>query len=323
MSILYIIIGFIALVAGGELLVRSSVGLSLKLNLSRMIIGLTVVSFATSAPELIVSVQSALNGLSGLAVGNVIGSNIANIGIVLGATALVAPLAIDKDFFKFNWPWMMIFSLLCYVILWTGNNILRWEGIALLSLLIVFLILLIRRARKQPAALDIDLDLDTDGSKEKNPWWKIIVYLVLGGAALWLGSEWLVKGAVEIATALEIPESVIAVSMIAVGTSVPELAASLIAAIKKEKAISLGNLIGSNIFNIGSVLGITALIQPIQIKEESLSLLTNDVLWMIGFAFIMLPLAFIPQRYIISRFKGIGLLAIYGLFIYLIFNTLQ
>lgn len=320
MSVLYIILGFIFLVAGGELLVRSSVGLSLKLNLSRMIIGLTVVSFATSAPELIVSVQGALNGFSGIAVGNVIGSNIANIGIVMGATALVAPLAIDKDFFKFNWPWMMIFSVLCYGILWTGNNILRWEGLLLLGLLVVFLVLLIRRARKQPAAVAIDFDTDDEG--KSNRWWKIILYLTLGGIALWLGSEWLVKGAVDIATAMSIPESVIAVSMIAIGTSVPELAASLIAAIKKEKAISLGNLIGSNIFNIGSVLGITALVQPIELKGESLALLTNDIFWMIGFAFIMLPLAFIPKRYVISRFKGVGLIATYCLFLYLIFTTL-
>ncbi len=319
MSIFYIIIGFISLVAGGELLVRSSVGLSLKLNLSRMIIGLTVVSFATSAPELIVSIQGALNGLSGLAVGNVIGSNIANIGVVLGATALVGSLAIDKDFFKFNWPWMMIFSFVCYGLLWTGNNILRWEGIALLVLLSVFLVLLIRRARKQPTSVDLDLDVDKQTS---NPWWKILVFLSLGGVALWLGSEWLVKGAVEIATALAIPESVIAVSMIAIGTSVPELAASLIAALKKEKAISLGNLIGSNIFNIGSVLGITAIIHPISIQSDSLSLLTNDIYWMIGFAGALLPLAFIPKFFEINRMKGLILLIAYGTFIYFLFDTL-
>ncbi|SCY14743.1 cation:H+ antiporter [Nonlabens sp. Hel1_33_55] len=322
MSVLYIILGFVLLVLGGELLVRSSVGLSLKLNLSRMIIGLTVVSFATSAPELIVSIQSALNGLSGLAVGNVIGSNIANIGIVLGATALVAPLVMDKDFFKFNWLWMVVFSLICFGVLWTENNITRLEGILLVGLLIVFLVLLIRRARRQPAAVDIDLDVDLDEPDKQNKWWKIILFLVLGGAALWLGSEWLVKGAVQIATAFEIPESVIAVSMIAIGTSVPELAASLIAALKKEKAISLGNLVGSNIFNIGSVLGITALIQPIELQGENLSLLTNDIFWMIGFAVILLPLAFIPKRYVIFRLKGIGLLAIYGLFIYYIFSAL-
>lgn len=316
MSLLYLFLGFILLVAGGEFLVRSSVGLSLKLSLSRMIIGLTVVSFATSAPELIVSIQAAMDGSSGIALGNVIGSNIANIGLVLGVTALIAPLAMDKDFFKFNWPWMIIFSLLLYVFLFLDHDINRFEGTSLLVLLIVFLVLLIRRARKTPEAVAIDDDL------EESKWWKIFLFLVLGGAALWIGSELLVKGAVDIAESLEIPESIIAVSMVAIGTSVPELAASVIAALKKEKAISLGNLIGSNIFNIASVLGITSLIQPIKISGENSGLITNDIFWMLGFAFIMLPLAFIPKTYSIGRFKGIFLMISYILFVYLIFQTL-
>ncbi|WP_298952578.1 calcium/sodium antiporter [uncultured Nonlabens sp.] len=316
MSLLYLFLGFILLVAGGEFLVRSSVGLSLKLSLSKMIIGLTVVSFATSAPELIVSIQAAMDGSSGIALGNVIGSNIANIGLVLGVTALIAPLAMDKDFFKFNWPWMIIFSLLLYVFLFLDHDINRFEGTSLLVLLIVFLVLLIRRARKTPEAVAIDDDL------EESKWWKIFLFLVLGGAALWIGSELLVKGAVDIAESLEIPESIIAVSMVAIGTSVPELAASVIAALKKEKAISLGNLIGSNIFNIASVLGITSLIQPIKISGENSGLITNDIYWMLGFAFIMLPLAFIPKTYSIGRFKGIFLMISYILFVYLIFQTL-
>lgn len=316
MSLFYLMIGLVLLVIGGEFLVRSSVGLSLKLNLSRMIIGLTVVSFATSAPELLVSIQSALDGLSGLALGNVIGSNIANIALVLGATALIAPLAIDKDFFKFNWPWMMAFSILLYVLLLTGNNLVRWEGAVLLGAIIVFLVLLIRRARKNPEAVDVEEEL------QESKWWKIIMFLVLGGIALWQGSELLVQGAVEIAANLGIPESIIAVSMVAIGTSVPELAASIIAALKKEKAISLGNLIGSNIFNIGSVLGITAMIQPIQIEEKGLGLLNNDIYWMLGIAFALLPLAFLPKAYHISRYKGIIYLTSYVLFLYLAFSTL-
>ncbi|AGC77904.1 K+-dependent Na+/Ca+ exchanger related protein [Nonlabens dokdonensis DSW-6] len=281
-----------------------------------MIIGLTVVSFATSAPELIVSIQSALDGLSGLALGNVIGSNIANIALVLGATALIAPLAIDKDFFKFNWQWMMAFSVLLYVLLLSGNNLVRWEGFVLLTLLILFIFLLLRRARKKPDAIEIEEEL------QEAVWWKIIMFLILGGLALWQGSELLVKGAVDIAASLGIPESIIAVSMVAVGTSVPELAASIIAALKKEKAISLGNLIGSNIFNIGSVLGITAIIQPIQIEEKGMGLLNNDIYWMLGIAFLLLPMAFIPKKYEISRFKGIAFLGAYLLFLYLAFSTL-
>jgi cation:H+ antiporter len=316
MSIFYLLIGLVLLVIGGEFLVRSSVGLSLKLHLSKMIIGLTVVSFATSAPELIVSVQSALDGLSGLALGNVIGSNIANIALVLGATALIAPLAIDKDFFKFNWPWMMGFSILLYVLLQSGYNLVRWEGAVLLGAIVIFLILLIRRARKSPEAVDVEEEL------QETKWWKIFLFFALGGIALWQGSELLVQGAVDIAAKLGIPESIIAVSVVAVGTSVPELAASIIAALKKEKAISLGNLIGSNIFNIGSVLGITALIQPIQIEEKGMGLLTNDIYWMLGIAFVLLPLAFLPKAYRISRYKGVLYLAIYLLFIYSAFSTL-
>jgi cation:H+ antiporter len=157
--ILYLLAGLILLVAGGEFLVRSSVGLSLKLNLSKMIIGLTVVSFATSAPELIVSVQSAMNGFSGLALGNIIGSNIANIALVLGITAIISSLSIDGDFFKFNWPWMMGFSALLYILLQSDNNLVQWEGALLLAAIVLFLILLIRRAIKNPEVAAADKPL--------------------------------------------------------------------------------------------------------------------------------------------------------------------
>lgn len=314
--IIYLLAGLALLVLGGEFLVRSSVGLSIKLNLSKMIIGLTVVSFATSAPELIVSVQSAMNGFSGLALGNIIGSNIANIALVLGATAMIGSLAIDKDFFKFNWPWMMGFSVLLYMLLQSGNNLVQWEGALLLVAMIIFLVLLIRRARKNPEELEID------APEIVASWWKIMLFLSLGGICLWLGSEWLVKGAVDIANSMGIPESIIAVSMVAIGTSVPELAASIIAAVKKEKAISLGNLIGSNIFNIGFVLGITSIIQPIEITSKSMGLLANDIYWMLGIAFCLLPLAFIPKRYVITRLKGVILVVTYCAFLFLAFSTL-
>lgn len=317
MSILYLFLGLIALIVGGEFLVRSSVGLSLKLNLSRMIIGLTVVSFATSAPELIVSVQAALNGSPGLSLGNVIGSNVANIGLVLGVTALISSLTIEKDFFKFNWPWMVLFSILLYLCLYTGNMLERWEGLLLLGLIVLFLVLLIRRATK------VNRDSqEMDEELQESQWWKIIVFLTIGGLALWKGSEWLVTGAIDIAEKLEIPKSIIGISMVAVGTSVPELAASIIAALKKEKAISLGNLIGSNIFNIGSVLGITALITPINVPEDAPSLMSNDIFWMLGFALILLPLAYLPKWFTLTRIKGIVLLSLYVLFIYLAYQSL-
>lgn len=314
MSVLFIFLGLALLVVGGEFLVRAAVGLSFKLKLSKMIIGLTVVSFATSAPELLVSIQAALDGFSDISLGNVIGSNIANIGLVLGVTAIIAPLTIDKDFYKFNWPVMMLLSAGLYVILHTGNEISQLEGMALLAILTIYLYLLIRRAR-QKANITVPDEVDDALATVSN--FKIVIWLFIGAIALYFGSKWLVDGAIDLATALGVSERVISVTMIAVGTSVPELAASVIAALKKEKALSLGNLIGSNIFNIASVLGITAIIQPIVVNSEKI--LTNDIWWMLGFAAVLIPLAFLPRRFEIGRAKGFIIVVAYCAFISLAF----
>lgn len=310
MSVVFILIGLTLLVVGGEFLVRASVALSFKLNLSKMVIGLTVVSFATSAPELLVSVNAALDGFSDISLGNVIGSNIANIGLVLGVTAIIAPLAIDKDFYKFNWPVMMLLSVALYFLLSSGNQLDRLEGIGFIVILIIYLVLLIGRARKQSKR---GVTETVDDSLAKVTSVKIFIWLIIGGIALWGGSELLVKGAVDLAIKMGVSERVIAVTMIAVGTSVPELAASVIAALKKEKALSLGNLIGSNIFNIASVLGITAIIQPIDVKSPEV--LSSDIFWMIGFAAVLIPLAFLPKRFEINRTKGLLIVVAYCIFI--------
>lgn len=313
MDILLIFLGFTLLVVGGEFLVRAAVGLSFKLKLSRMVIGLTVVSFATSMPELLVSLQAALKGLSDISLGNVIGSNIANIGLVLGLTAIISTLTIDKDFYKYNWPVMMAFSIALYFFLWNDNLLSRSEGGALLLAIVVYLFFLIRRSRRQEKLVIEDVDDKLMGVSS----FKITFWLLIGGLALWGGSEALVSGAVNLAVTMGVSERVIAVTMIAIGTSVPELAASVIAALKKEKAISLGNLIGSNIFNIGSVLGITALIQPIAVQSSQI--LSSDIFWMIGFSAILIPLAFLPKKYTISRIKGLCIFIGYLFFIGLAF----
>lgn len=311
MDYFFVFLGLTLLVVGGEFLVRSSVALSFKFNLSKMVIGLTVVSFATSAPELLVSLQAALNGFSDISLGNVIGSNIANIGLVLGITAIISPLAIDKGFYKLNWPVMMILSVALYFILRSGNMISRSEGVALLLMLFVYLWILIRKAKKERKTMPVDDSIDDGLSKASN--FKIIIWLLIGAVALYFGSQLLVDSAINIAEVFGVSERVIAVTMIAVGTSIPELAASVIAALKKEKAISLGNLIGSNIFNISSVLGITAIIQPIAVKSKEV--LTNDIFWMLGFAAILLPLAFLPTSYQLGRKRGIFLVTAYAVFI--------
>ncbi|PHQ29581.1 calcium/sodium antiporter [Leeuwenhoekiella nanhaiensis] len=317
MSVFYILIGLTLLVVGGEFLVRSSVGLSFKLNLSKMVIGLTVVSFATSAPELLVSLQAALEGLPDIALGNVIGSNIANIALVLGLTAIISTLGIDSDFFRFNWPVMVLFSLGLYLALINDGVLSKLEGFILVVSLVIYLIVLIRRAKLARPTEEGQND-ELDAGLSKTSYFKIVVWLLIGATALYFGSEWLVLGATDLATSLGVSDYAISVTVIAIGTSVPELAASLIAALKKEKAISLGNLIGSNIFNIASVLGLTALITPIQVVDERI--LDTNMFWLLGFAIVLLPLGYLPLKMELNRWKGFILFAAYCVFIGLAFS---
>ena len=316
MSIVYVLIGLMLLVVGGEFLVRASVGLSFKLNLSKMVIGLTVVSFATSAPELLVSLQAALDGSPDIALGNVIGSNIANIALVLGLTAIISTLGIDSDFFKFNWPVMVLFSLGLYLALVNDAMISVLEGFILFFALIAYLVLLIRRAKNARPTEEGQND-EIDAGLSKTSYFKIVVWLLIGGSALYFGSEWLVMGAKDLAKSVGVSDYAISVTVIAIGTSVPELAASIIAAMKKEKAISLGNLIGSNIFNIASVLGLTSMITPIRVLDDSI---LNNMFWLLGFAVVLLPLGYLPLKLELNRWKGFILFAAYCVFIGLAFS---
>ncbi|EGV43647.1 calcium/sodium antiporter [Bizionia argentinensis JUB59] len=315
MSIVLMLLGLVLLVVGGEFLVRASVALSFKFKVSKLVIGMTVVSFATSVPELLVSLQAALDGSPDISLGNVIGSNIANIGLVLGITAFITPLAIDKDFFKLNWPMMMLLSVALYFMLQSGSVLDFKEGLALMISLVLFLFIIIRRSRKANG-----LDADTSGVDsvlQKTSNFKIIIWLAIGGVALYFGSDWLVIGAKDMALSMGVSERVISVTMVAIGTSVPELAASVIAALKQEKGISLGNLIGSNIFNIASVLGLTAMIHPIAVINPNI--LGEDMFWMLGFSGILVLLAFLPKQFSLGRYKGALLLGSYLLFVSLAF----
>lgn len=312
MDVVLMLLGFALLVVGGDFLVRASVALSLKLNISKMVIGLTVVSFATSLPELLVSLNAALNGSPSIAINNVVGSNIANIGLVLGITALIGTIYVDKTFYKFNWPVLMLFSMLFYYFLSNDNKLSTLEGAILFIGLIVFVISVLRKSSYTEP--DDSIDELTVVSN-----FKIGVWLLIGGAALYFGSDWLVKGAIVIAKEIGVSEAVISVSIIAVGTSVPELAASVMAVVRNEKAISLGNLIGSNIFNIGSVLGLTAMIKPIIVEDPLI--VSRDLIWMLVFAAILLPLAFILKRHELKKTEGFVLVFIYGIFIYMVFMS--
>lgn len=307
MNIVLVITGLILLIFGGDWLLKAAVGLSLKLEIPKIVIGMTVVSFATSAPELIVSIKSALDGLPDLALGNVVGSNIANLGLVLGITVCLGHMEIQKSFYKTDWPVMMVASVLLYVFIAYDEVIVFYEGVILFSFLAIFLVYLLK-FQKQAVVDEMPED------DEALPLYKVALFLIIGGVALWGGSELLISGAVGMAQNFGISERIIGVTVVSIGTSIPELAASIIAVMKKEKAISLGNLIGSNVFNILAVLGITSMITPISVMDKGL--LTNDLFWMLGISFLVLPLVFIPKKLRLDWKDGIILLGLYITFIY-------
>lgn len=310
MNFILLVVGFVILIIGGNLLLKSSIAISLKLNIPKIIIGMTVVSFATSAPELIVSLNAAIDGHADIALGNVIGSNIANLGLVLGIVTIIATISVEKSFYKINWPVMMLSSLVFYIFVTNDQMLSRIEGLIMFILLIVFLIYLLKT--QKPAVIEEVPELT-----EVLPRRLIWVYLALGGAGLWAGSELLVNGAVNIAHQFGVSERVIGVTVVSVGTSIPELATSIMAIIKKEKAISLGNLIGSNVFNILAVLGITSMVTPIIVADTNL--INFDIFWMLYFAIIMLPLVFAPERMKLSWKEGLLLLGSYIVFIAIVF----
>lgn len=308
MNIVFIIIGLVLLISGGNWLLKSAVALSLRLTIPKIIVGMTVVSLATSAPELIVSVKSAISGFPDLAMGNVIGSNIANLGLVLAITILLGPINVQPSFYKTDWPMMMLASVVFYFFIVYDGELQSWEGTLLFVMLVAFLVFLLRF--QKPVVLD---DLVEDDIPL--PLYKIVLFLALGGFALWGGSELLIKGAVGLAKSFGVSERVIAITIVSIGTSIPELAASVIAMLKREKAISLGNLIGSNIFNLLAVLGITAMITPVAVQDQGL--LSNDIYWMLGISFLILPLVFLPKGLRLGWRDGLVLITVYIAFVYI------
>jgi len=307
LDFLGILFGVVLLSHGGDILTKSSVDLSLKFSIPKIIIGMTVVSFATSAPELIVSLNATLNGFSNLAVGSVIGSNIANIGLVLGLITIIYPITLQQRFYSSDFPILMLSTFLFYILLLTGNKISRVEGIMLLASIILILIyLFLYQKRSISEFLDV-------GDTSKIFISKSILNILFSGLLLWLGSETLIKSAISVANKYDISERVISVTMVAIGTSIPELAASIVASIKKQNDLSIGNLIGSNIFNLLVVIGITSTVMPIEQIDSKI--IFNDMLWVILFSAIILPLAYLKRRNILTRKKGIILLIIYIIFI--------
>ncbi|MDB3938419.1 calcium/sodium antiporter [Flavobacteriaceae bacterium] len=308
MTLFWMFLGFLLLVLGGEFIVRASIAISLKFNISKVVIGMTVVAFATSLPELLVSLKAAVNGSSSIAINNVIGSNIANIGMVLGLTAIIGNIPVVKSFYRLDWPVMMFFSLMLYFFLYNDNLLSSFEGLILFTSLIIFLFFVVRYNAKDLSAADA-----IDESLNKTSGFKILIWIIFASFSLYYGAEWLVSSAIDLAKSIGVSEAVISVSVIAIGTSIPELATSVIAIAKNEKGISIGNLIGSNIFNIGSVLGLTTIIKPILITDSNI--LDRDIVWMLVFAFLVLILSLFPKKNNITKTKGFLLVVLYSGFI--------
>lgn len=306
MDYLFLALGFLFLFLGGEFLVRASVWLALKFNISKLVIGVTVVSFATSAPELLVSLESAMSGHSQISFGNVIGSNIANIGLVLGLTCIVGPMKVDKESLRLNYPMMLISSLALFLALFFFNGINWMVGSVLFLALVLFLIVSVSSS----SASDQE-ELEVDDSLTLT---KSVFLLVLGGVGLYFGADFFIKGAVSIAKSFNIDDRIISLSLVAIGTSIPELVASLIAAFKKQNGIALGNLIGSNIFNILAVLGITSFFEELNLEDKTI--FYTDLIWMMAFTLIIYPLQKIGKKNMLGLREGIVILAMYLAYLY-------
>ena len=304
-DLLFILAGLALLVVGGDFLVRGAVALALKLGIAPVIVGLTVLAFGTSAPELIVSVAAAIGGQPGIALGNVVGSNIANVLVILGATAVIAPVLSDDDELKISWVYAMLASVLLIVLCFVGPLV-WWHGAILLSGLALTLYLQIGRARRSPADApsEVDVTVATDTGR------KIALMLVVGLVLLPIGAQLLVNGATDIARSFGISEAVIGLTLVAVGTSLPELAASVASALRGRADMALGNVIGSNLFNILAIMGITAFFGPLDVPEQ---MLRFDLWFMLATTALLGP--FLLRHIAVGRVAGLGLLSIYAAYV--------
>ncbi len=310
MEYLFLILGFIVLLISGDLLVKSGVALSSHLKISTLVIGVTVVSLGTSAPELVVSIGAALKNHPDIATGNVIGSNISNIALVLGLTAIIIRIPVGKSSVSFDWPFMMFASLLFWVFVLNGK-LSFIEGFIFLTLLFIFIFWSVRKSRTELSRLGHDF------VKARYSLPVSLLLLIASAVGLYFGATWLVDGAESIALRLGVTERVISVTVIAFGTSVPELATSVMAAVKKQLDISIGNIIGSNIFNILGILGVTSMIKTIPVSFE----MRFDIYWMIAVSILLLLFMLPYGKAMLNRWKGVALLFVYIFYIFFVFGS--
>jgi cation:H+ antiporter len=308
-----IIGGIVGLFAGAESLVRGSSSLALRLGISPLVVGLTVVAFATSSPELVVSIKAALEGNPGIVVGNVVGSNICNIGLILGVAALISPIRIKTQLIKREIPIMILVGFILLLVL-ADDSISRLEGVLLILGITSYVIFSYLYARKDKVIETSREFIEAiPKGKEKSAW--ISILLIVGGLGLLLGGAHIfVNGAVEVAVRLGVSQAIIGLSMVALGTSLPELMTSIVASFRNENDIAIGNAVGSNVFNVLSVLGFSSVISPISSSGVGYIDLTVMMLFMI----VILPMS--KSGFVLKRFEGAILLA--GYFAYILYLAL-
>ena len=314
MTALFFALGVAALIGGAELLVRGASKLALSFGISPLVVGLTVVAFGTSAPELAVSAQSAWAGSADIALGNVVGSNIMNVLFILGTSALVAPLLVAQQLIRQEVPVMIGFFLLLPVLAFDGS-ISRYDGLLLTGLFAGYTILLIRQSRRQTQTRELNEEYAREFG-ERAQWdrhWAVQLLLVAAGLGLLvLGADWLVAAAVAFAKRLGVSELIIGLTIVAVGTSLPEVATSLMAALRGERDIAVGNVVGSNIFNIAGVLGVSSLLAPAGLPVQA-AMLSFDLPVMVAVGVACLPIFFTGN--LIARWEGALFLAFYAAYI--------
>lgn len=304
LQLIFLLLGLFLLIFGSNYLLKSSVELSLKYNISKVVIGLTVVSFATSAPELLISISSALKNSSDIAISNVIGSNIANIGLVFSTALFFVTINISKNNVKYDLPWLLIVSVVFFFFL-QDLIVSKYEGIILVSLLAVFIYFMFKMR---------DENDDDEIEETKMPISKIIILLIVSSVLLFIGSELFVDSAIFFANYFAVSERVIGLTLVAIGTSLPELVTSLVAIYKKELDISVGNIIGSNIFNILAVIGITSIIHELEVVGTQI--IHFDIYIMIGFSVLLGLFFFIPKKYTLYKPHGIILFLLFLTYYY-------
>lgn len=308
MMIVLLISGTVLLYFGAELLVKGSANLAMRCGVSALVAGLTIVAFGTSAPELVVSIKAALDGLGDIAVGNVIGSNIFNIAIILGLSALIHPMKVHLNVLKVDTPVMLASSVLLMAVL-HDLYLSRVEGIFLFAGIIAYMTFTIITARRT-GETKVDFPLEQLTPKKKVTPVLDIIFVIGGLCLLALGSRFFVNGAVSLARAIGVSEAVIGLTIVAVGTSLPELATSIIASIKKEDDIAIGNIIGSNIFNILAILGTSSTITPLNASGVG----QISLYFMLGTTVLLMP--FMRTGFVLNRIEGLLLLIVYWGYMY-------